>query len=237
MMPGMRAHCQREVCAVTTKVMIVEDEGLFRDLLHVSLAAQPAFEVVGVATDGESAVRLARELSPDVIIMDIDLGKGPNGVEAGICIKEAHPTIGIVLLSAHKEKEYLSAIPADQSGGWSYVLKQSLADLGALTRALEGAAAGLVVLDPELVMGLRPKPDTGVGSLRGRHLEVLELIAQGYSNAAIAEKLVLGQKSVENYTNGIYQQLQISREDSIHPRVKAVLLFLQESRQALGTFS
>ena len=116
------------------------------------------------------------------------------------------------------------------------MLKQSLADLGALTRALEGAAAGLVVLDPELVMGLRPKPDTSVGSLRGRHLEVLELMAQGYNNGAIAEKLVLGQKSVENYINGIYQQLQINREDSIHPRVKAVLLFLQESRQALGTF-
>ena len=219
---------------MTTKVMIVEDEGLFRDLLRVSLEAQPAFKVVGAAADGESSVRMAQDLSPDVIIMDIDLGKGPNGVEVGIRIKEVNPDVGIVLLSAHKDKEYLSAIPADRSAGWSYVLKQSLADLGALTRALEGAAAGLVVLDPELVMGLRPKANTSVEGLRGRHLEVLELMAQGYSNAAIAEKLVLGEKSVENYINGIYQQLQINREDAIHPRVKAVLLFLRESRQAGG---
>jgi DNA-binding NarL/FixJ family response regulator len=175
---------------------------------------------------------MARDLSPDVIIMDIDLGKGPNGVEAGISIKEVCPAVGIVLLSAHKDKEYLSTIPADQSGGWSYLLKQSLADVGTLIRALQGAAAGLVVLDPELVMGLRPRPNTSVESLRGRYREVLELMAQGYSNAAIAEKLVLGEKSIENYINGIYQHLQISREDAIHPRVKAVLLYLKDSRQA-----
>ena len=214
---------------MATKIMIVEDEGLFRDMLRVSLSSQSEFDVVGACGDGETAVRMVREVEPDVILMDIELGREPNGIETGLRIKEAHPEIGIVVLSMHAEKEYLTTLPLQHSEGWSYLLKQSVQDLGALSRAVEGAAAGLMVLDPALVHGLRPKPKTRLEGLTARQSEVIALIAQGYSNGAIAEALTLGVKSVENYINAIYQQLRVTQDEPIHPRVKATLIFLQDS--------
>lgn len=214
---------------MTTKLMIVEDEGLFRDMLRVSLTSQDNLDVVGACGDGQSAIRMAKQCNPEVIIMDIELGDGPNGIDTGLKIKEDNPDIGIVVLSMHADKQYLATLPLQQSGGWSYLLKKSIQDLDALSRAVEGAAAGLMVLDPALVQGLRPKPKTRLESLTARQGEVISLIAQGYSNAAIAEKLMLGVKSVENYINAIYQQLNVTHEEPIHPRVKATLIFLQES--------
>lgn len=216
---------------MATRVMIVEDEGLFRDMLQVSLSSQPGMEVVGAFGDGTSAISTARDLAPDVILMDIELGNGPNGIEAGMRIKEENPKVGIVILSFHKEKEYIGSIPLERAGGWSYLMKRSVTDLAALTRAVEGAAAGLTVLDPALVRSLRPRPGTQLGALTSRQKEVLQFMAQGYSNAAIAQKLFIGEKSVENYINTIYQQLQITRNEPIHPRVKAVLLFIADSQQ------
>ena len=211
------------------RIMIVEDEGLFRDMLRVSLANRPGLVVVGDTGDGISALKLALELTPDVILMDIELGPGPNGIETGLKIREERPETGIVILSLHGDKEYIRSLPLAQAGGWSYLKKQSVADLEALTRAIEGAAAGLMVLDPSLVNALRPKPKSRMEELTPRQREVLQLMAQGYSNPAIAERLMLGIKSVENYINAIYQHLAVAQDEPIHPRVKAVLLYLQES--------
>ncbi len=215
---------------MSIKIMIVEDEGLFRDMLRVSLTDRDGLEVVGAVGDGASAIRMARELKPDVIIMDIELGGDPNGIEAGLEIKNADPDVGVVLLSLHRDKEYLSMVPPERSGGWSYLMKQSVANLEALTRAVEGSASGFMVLDPALMVGLRPRPKTKLEALTARQRDVLELMAQGYSNSAIAENLHLGVKSVENYINAIYQQLAITQNEPIHPRVKAVLTYLQDSR-------
>ena len=143
---------------MTTKIMIVEDEILFKEMLRLSLDAQPGLEVVGTASEGATALQLARDLKPDVVMMDIELGDGPNGIETGIEIKKAVSSIGIVLLSTHKEKEYLTSVPLDQAEGWSYLLKQSVGDIDALTRAVDGAASALVVLAPALVIHLRPTP-------------------------------------------------------------------------------
>jgi DNA-binding NarL/FixJ family response regulator len=214
---------------VAINVVIVEDEGLFRDMLSVSLDSHPRFEVIGSAGDGATAIQMARDLNPDVVIMDIELGSEPNGIEAGRRIKQENPRMGIVILSSHGDREYLRAIPLEHAQGWCYLLKQSVHDLESLTRALEGAASGLMVLDPLLVQALSPEPNNDREGLTTRRWEVLELIAQGYSNSAIAQKLVLTEKSVENYINAVYQQLQVSRSDRIHPRVKAVLIYLQHS--------
>ena len=216
---------------MTTRVMVVEDEMLFRDMLKMSLASQTHLEVVGAAGDGESAVRIARESRPDVILMDIELAGGANGIETGLRIKEESPQIGIVLLSLHNEKEYLSAIPLERASGWSYLMKRSVADFATLTRVVEGAAAGLTVLDPAIVQSLRPKKGTPIDLLTTRHRQVLQLMAQGYSNAAVAQMLFISEKSVENYINAIYQNLQLGRDEPIHPRVKAVLMFLTHSHQ------
>lgn len=212
-------------------VVIAEDEGLFREMLGVALSSHPGINVVGSVESGEAAVQLARELNPDVMLLDIELGNGLNGIEAGRLIKEENPAVGIVILSSHKDKEYISAIPLENAGGWCYLLKQSVHDLASLTRALEGARSGLMVLDPLLVQALRPSTNGFLDGLTPRQWEVLQFIAQGYSNSAIADRLVLSEKSVENYINAVYQQLQITRGDRVHPRVKAVLLYLQQSTE------
>jgi len=212
------------------KVLIVEDEGLMRDMLRVSLSTYSNLEVVAAVGDGESAVRAAEKLCPDVVLMDIELGNGPSGIEAGHRIRALQPRIGIVILSFHHEKQYIAGLPADRASGWSYLLKQSVTDTTALTRAIEGSAAGFVVLDPAIVEGLRPAANSSLERLTVRQCEVLELMAQGYSNAAIGERLTISQKSVENYINTIFQELGISREDPVHPRVKAVLSYLQQTR-------
>ena len=211
------------------KVMIVEDEGLFRDMLKISLGFVPNLEVVDAVADGGTAIEAANRLEPDVILMDIELGSDPNGIAAGRVIKEQQPNMGIVILSSHRERQYLSLISAEESSGWSYLLKQSVSDAGALARAIEGAASGLVVMDPAVVNSLKPRKGSLTAGLTPRQQEVLNMMAQGYNNVAIADKLVLGTKSVENYINAIYQELSLSHNGPLHPRVQAVLTYLRDS--------
>jgi DNA-binding NarL/FixJ family response regulator len=211
------------------KVMIVEDEGLFRDMLKISLGSVPNLEVVEAVSDGNRAIETAGRLRPDVILMDIELGSEPNGIAAGRAIKQEHPEIGIVILSSHRERQYLSLVAAEESSGWSYLLKQSVSDAGALARAVEGAASGLVVMDPTVVNSMKPRKGSITSGLTPRQQEVLSMMAQGYNNAAIAEKLVLGTKSVENYINAIYQELSLSHNGPLHPRVQAVLNYVKDS--------
>ena len=211
------------------KVLIVEDEGLFRDMLKISLGSIPNLEVVGAVSDGGSAIEAAGRLLPDVVLMDIELGSEPNGIAAGRAIKEEHNSIGIIVLSAHREREYLNLVTKDEFVGWSYLLKQSVSDASALVRAIEGAASGLVVMDPCVVNSMKPRSGSVSARLTPRQQEVLAMMAQGYNNAAIAEKLVLGTKSVENYINAIYQELSLSHDVALQPRVQAVLSYIRDS--------
>lgn len=212
------------------RVLIVDDEALFRDLLSRTLSAEPGLEVVGVAEDGETAIGLAMELKPDVVIMDIELLGEMDGMEAALRIKKERPGTGIVILSAHKERRYLTSLPLDDIHGWAYLLKQTAPDLETVVRAMQGSRSGMVVLDPAVVAGLRPRQGTAVAGLTGRNQEVLGLIAQGYSNATIAHRLGLSEKSVETYINAIYQELHLSKEPEIHARVKATLIYLENSQ-------
>lgn len=114
--------------------------------------------------------------------------------------------------------------------GWSYLLKRSVSDADALVRAIESAAAGFLVLDRQLTTHAQPKPSGPLSRLTPRQREILALMAQGFTNTAIAQRLVLTEKTVENQANIIYQKLGIERGASVvHPRVKAVLLYLQDS--------
>ena len=124
------------------KVLVVEDEALFRDVLAAALSSQRDIEVVGAASNGQDAVRLAKELNPQVVLMDIELGSGPNGIEAGKAIKARPPYPGILILSHHKDRQYVANLPLDQASGWSYLLKHNVADTDALMRAIHGAAWG-----------------------------------------------------------------------------------------------
>ena len=101
-----------------TKILIVEDEPLFSELLRRTLCAEPGFEVVGVARDGETAVRLARESEADAVLMDIELLGGDDGIEAALKIKAERPQTGIVILSAHKERRYVTSLPLQEGPVW-----------------------------------------------------------------------------------------------------------------------
>ena len=211
------------------RVLIVEDEGLFRDMLRISLSSYSSLEIVDAVASGEEALKAFRELKPEVVLMDIELGDGPSGIEIGRVMKEESTNAGIVLLSVHRDKEYISSLSVEEASGWSYLLKQSVGDASALRRAIEGSAAGFMVLDPGVVNNLRPKKGSFISRLTPRQQEVLGLMAQGYNNSGIAEKLVLGPKSVENYINAIYQELNLNQSDRIHQRVSAVLGYIKDS--------
>jgi len=215
-----------------TRIIIVEDEALFRELLRRTLESEPGLEVVGEAEDGETAISLAEELNPDVILMDIELLGELDGIEAALQIKKTRPHIGIVILSVHRDRRYITSLPLEEVGGWAYLLKQTVPDLTTIIRAIEGSKAGMLVIDPAMVKSLRPKQDSALGRLTARQHEVLELIAQGYNNLTIAERLGISKKSVETYINAIYQELQLSDEPEIHARVKATLLYLEDSQSS-----
>ena len=219
----------------TTRIIIVEDEALFRELLRRTLSSEPGLEVVGEAEDGETAVCLANKLSPDVVLMDIELSGELDGIEAALQIKGARPNTGIVILSVHKDRRYVTSLPLERSGGWAYLLKQTVPDLATIIRAIEGSKAGLLVLDPVIVRSLQPKKDSILARLTPRQHEVLELIAEGHNNAAIAERLNLSERSVETYINTIYQELHLSNEPDIHARVRAALFCLEHSRNRRET--
>jgi DNA-binding NarL/FixJ family response regulator len=213
------------------RVVVVEDEGLYRDLVRIALSTHPRLDVVGAYGDAESTLAEVPALAPDVAILDIELAGPLNGVQLGLRLRRELPEIGVVLLSNHRDPDFLSSLPVETLAGWSYLLKKSVGDVETLWRAIEGAASGLVVLDPALVTDMQPRSNSSVSRLAPRQREILGLIAQGLSNAAIAEQLTLSEKSVENQINLVYQNLSIQRSaGGIHPRVSAVLRYMQESR-------
>lgn len=219
----------------TVRLVLAEDESLFRDLLGMALTQYPDLEVVGAFSDGETAVREAPALRPDVALMDIELGGQLNGVQAAILLRRALPDLGIVLLSNQGSPRLLASLPQDSLGGWSYLLKQSVRDIASLHRAIEGAAAGLMVLDPSLVANRKARTGGAIERLTPRQREIMGLVAQGYTNAAIAEKLVVATKTVEKQLNLLYQELQVDRNTSaLHPRVKAVLIYMEETHASGG---
>ena len=213
-----------------TRVLIVDDEALFSELVRNTLSGEPGMEVLGVAGDGETAVRLAREHKPDAVLMDIELPGELDGIDAAIAIKQERPETGIVILSAHRNRRYVTSLPLDESAGWAYLLKQSVQDLATVVHAIRGSAKGMIVLDPAVVASLRPRKGSMVEGLSPRQHEVLELIAQGHNNSGIAQRLILTEKAVEGHINAIYQELHLSGEEGVHARVKATLAYLQESQ-------
>ena len=215
-------------------VVVVEDEGLYRDLIRIALSQHARIEVVGAYGDAEAALAEVPKLAPRVAILDIELSGPLNGVQLGLRLRRALPKIGIVLLSNHSDPEFVSSLSPETIAGWSYLLKRSVGDVESLWRAIEGSADGMVVLDPELVSDMRPRHNSSLARLAPSQREILGLIAQGLSNASIAQKLTLSEKSVENQINLLYQHMNIQRTTSAgtHPRVSAVLRYLQESRFA-----
>jgi DNA-binding NarL/FixJ family response regulator len=213
------------------RVVVVEDEALFREVLVDALSRKAGLEVVDTTDDAEKAIALARQTKPNVMVMDIELGSKMDGIDAALAIKRENPEIGIVILSAHDDPRYVTSLPLGESTGWAYLLKQTVRDLSTVVKAIEGCARGMVVMDPAVMAKLHPRKGSNVYRLTSRQQDVLRLLAEGFNNATIARKLALTERSVESYINVIYQHLGLAKGSEINMRVKAALAFLKSSQR------
>ncbi|HEX6507329.1 MAG TPA: response regulator transcription factor, partial [Chloroflexota bacterium] len=231
---AMETQASRGVPTVARiRVAVVEDEPLFRGLLQHYLSQHPRLEVVGAYADGTAALEGVLADKPDVVTLDIELPGQLDGIQAGLALRRQLPGLGIVILSNHTDPRFLGSLAPEAISGWSYLLKKSVSQVEILDRAVEGAAAGTVTLDPAIVAGMRPRSGGPLERLTPRQREIIALVAQGLTNAAIAEQLVLAEKSIENQLTVIYGELGIDRREldrSVHPRVSAVLAYLKHSR-------
>jgi DNA-binding NarL/FixJ family response regulator len=212
------------------RVGIVEDEGLLRSMLADLVAEHPRMRVIATASGASEAREVIPPGSVDVVLMDVELGDG-NGVALGVSMQRAAPDVAIVLLSSHDVMELVLSIKENVPRAWSYLSKRSSVTRDVLYRTVEAAMEGEVILDPELMERSSPREGMPLASLSPAQLQVLRLVAQGFSNASVAELLGLSRRSVENHLQAIYRELGISSQEA-SPRVAAVLQFIQQTARA-----
>jgi DNA-binding NarL/FixJ family response regulator len=218
----------------TIRVALAEDNVLLREGVSRLIAANEDFELAGAAADLPQLLALvAREL-PDVVITDIRMP--PTGTDEGIraaaWIRENHPAVGVVVLSQYSAPGYAVALLEHGSAGRAYLLKERVASVDELARAVRTVARGGSVIDPqvvdELVRARSRDHRPGLSSLTPRESEILAEMAQGKSNSAIALALSVTERAVEKHTNSIFAKLGLSEEKDVNRRVKAVLVYLSQ---------
>lgn len=217
-------------------LIVVEDESLYRDLLITGLVAQvPDTRVVAQYSTAEQALDEAGAVEADVLLTDIDLGPGMDGLKLGVAMRRRRIVRGVTLLSNLAMPGLLTELPPEIRGGWSYLLKTSVADLRQLALAIRGCSAGDVVVDSALTAGLVPVGDSPLDALTPRQLEVLSLMANGWSNARIAEELHLSVRTVESAISDILSALDIAGTAvELNARVACVLVYLRHTMTQPG---
>ncbi len=212
------------------RVLIAEDQKILRETYLHALEEAPHISVVGTVADGEAAVAEAREVQPEVVLLDIQMPK-LNGIEAARQIREFLPEVGIVILSHYSQRQYAEAFLRDGTAGKAYLLKTTLNDPAELIRAIEVVTERGAILAPEIQDELlhlaSTSPQAQLNSLTNREQEVLRLMAEGYTNISIAHKLSISERTVESHVNNIFAKLDLTSEAARNPRVMAVLTFLQ----------
>lgn len=208
------------------RIALVEDQPLYRDMLVGLLRTVPDFELVSAVGSGAEAARFPRDL--DVALLDITLPDA-DGIELGRLLQSRQPTLSIVLLSAVDRLTALLDVPEDERRRWSYLSKTSALSAPSLVSALRASASGRSVLDRELVERRRARPRGRLAALSTRQFEVLTLLAEGLTNTAIARRLELADRSVDNHVNAVYSSLGLGGDAERNPRVSAVRIFLEET--------
>lgn len=208
------------------RVVVVEDSILLREGL-VRLLEEDGIEVLAAVGDAEGLPALVEQHRPDVVLLDIRLPPThrDEGVQAAVALRRSRQDVGVLLLSQYVESTYASELLASGARGVGYLLKDRVTDLAQLHDAVERVAAGGTVLDPTLVEHLmRARTDP---RFTPREREVLALMAEGRSNAAIAARLVVGQGAVEKHVTSIFGKLGLEESPEAHRRVLAVLRHLE----------
>jgi DNA-binding NarL/FixJ family response regulator len=220
------------------RVVFAEDNYLVREGTAALLAASGEVDLVSVvSTYGELISAVDRDL-PEAVLTDIRMPptSTTEGIDAARKIRADHSEIGVVVLSQYAEEEYAYELLKDGAAGLGYLLKERVADLDELVRALNEVARGGSVLDPKVVEALVARKDrvahSPLAQLTEREREVLGEMAQGKNNAAIAKSLFLTERAVEKHINSLFQKLGLTHETEVHRRVMAVLAFLRDTEHA-----
>jgi len=216
------------------RVVIAEDLALLREGL-VALLRENDIEVVAQVEDGPSLLRAIAGHEPDLAIVDVRLPPtfSDEGLLAAIEARRRQPALGVLVLSQYVETAYASELIGEDTAGIGYLLKERVGDVRAFLDALRRVAAGGTVIDRQVVSELMAPRDGSMSALSGltaREREVLALMAEGRSNAAIADSLVVSTGAVEKHITNIFAKLELPACDDDHRRVLAVLAYLRVAR-------
>jgi DNA-binding NarL/FixJ family response regulator len=228
--PALRADIAEHGLGARTKVVIAEDSVLLREGV-ASLLEGAGFQIVGQAGTAEELLLKVRSYKPDVAIVDIRMPPThtDEGLRAAQEIRERHPAVGVLVLSQYVESGYALELLQGSAEGVGYLLKDRVSDVKEFAAAVKRVAEGGSALDPEVVSRLvgRRRGEDPLSQLTPREREVLELIAEGRSNHAIAARLVVTERAVEKHVTSIFGKLHLPAAPEDHRRVLAVLAYLR----------
>jgi DNA-binding NarL/FixJ family response regulator len=212
------------------RILIAEDSLLLRDGL-ARMLNDHGHEVVASVEDAAGLMSLVQRESPDIAILDVRMPPThtDEGIRAALELRSRWPHLPVLVLSQYVEENYASELLSGDLGGVAYVLKDRVTNVGDFIETIDRVAAGGTVIDPEVVAQLlaRTRQREPLADLSPREREVLELMAEGRSNGAIAATLVITQRAVEKHVKSIFQKLRLPPADTDHRRVLAVLHFLE----------
>ena len=215
---------------VALRVVIAEDQVLLREGI-VRLLGEAGFDVVAQAADAEDLLRKVAGHSPDVAIIDIQMPptNTDDGLRAAMHVRATQPQVGVLVLSQFVEEAYALDLIGDDAAGVGYLLKDRVADVAAFTDAIRRVSRGGSALDPEVVAQMlgRPRRRDPLANLSPREREVLTLMAEGRTNRAIADGLVISVHAVEKHVTSIFSKLGLAPTVEDHRRVLAVLTFMR----------
>ncbi len=212
------------------RVVIAEDFALLREGL-VRLLVDDGHDIAAAVSDAQELLRVVESERPDLVITDVRMPPThtDEGLKAALVIRSSWPSVAILVLSQYVEERYASELLAGETSGVGYLLKDRVADVASFLDDVRRVGEGATVLDPEVVLQLlsRARRRDPLGSLTPREREVLGLMAQGMSNAAICQSLVLSEGAVEKHVSSIFSKLGLLPANTDHRRVLAVLRFLE----------
>ena len=215
--------------------MLADDQYLVREGIRRLLESSDEVEIITVCDDLDSLLAAVDAETPDVVITDIRMppGETDEGIQAAVRLRETHPEVGVVVLSQYTTPGYALALLEGGSEGRAYLLKERMKDIDQLVAAVRTVSEGGSVMDPKVVDALVAESaradESPLNELTPRERDVLREMAEGRNNAAIAETLVLTERSVEKVIHSIFLKLGLTWEEAVHKRVKAVVLYLAES--------
>ncbi|MEQ3552331.1 response regulator transcription factor [Pseudonocardia nematodicida] len=213
------------------RVAIADDSGIFRDGL-TRLLVNADVEVVHAARDGAELVAFVDHDPPDAVIVDVRMPPTltEEGLDTAERIKALHPAVGVLVLSTYGETSYAMRLMRIPQQGVGYLLKDRVDDVGVLVRSLHTVIAGKPAVDPEIIARLlrREVARSAVTDLAEREREVLRLMAEGRSNAGVAEEMGISARTVETYAARVFTKLSIPDDSSGNRRVLAVLAWLRD---------